>query len=130
MAGDGALHHWLQYGAREGRAGDSFFGREQPSHSLVGFRPVTQAIDQVGDHDWFQFATTGGHFITFQGNSSGVNFRIELYDSAGHLLTTGQSNISLFVPPMNYNFTTAGDYFISIVPLDTTTGNYTLTMFG
>ncbi len=126
---DGALHHWLQYGAREGRAGDSFFGREQPSHSLTS-TPVNQGINSAGDHDWFQFATTGPRNITLTADSSVLNFRLELHNAAGQLLSTGTFNQALHDSTLTYHINTAGDYFVAIVPLDTTTGNYTLTMFG
>jgi len=74
----GALTHWLNWGVREGRAGDALFGREQTTHALtpaVGAPTtltVTDRIAGAGDRDWFSITMAAGDRDSF--SVTGVNF--------------------------------------------------------
>lgn len=114
----GALIHWLQNGADEGRTGDATFGREQGTDHAFAGSVANAAIETAGDHDWFELMLNGGTGVTIHlgGASSGRGTLgdglLQLFDETGHLLATshgaaGQSDVDLSFLP-----SATGRYFV------------------
>jgi Ca2+-binding RTX toxin-like protein len=122
----GAYNHWLVYGANEGRGGDAAFGREQVDHVIDIGDTASAAIDQGGDHDWFQFNLDAGR-PTHVELSAAFATTVTVHDMAGHLVSTHE------IPSGQggFDITTmaGGDYYLTVQALDpSTAGNYAVTI--
>ncbi|MEO6218428.1 MAG: calcium-binding protein [Sphingomonas sp.] len=118
--------HWLNYGADEGRTGDSLFGREQASHQLFADHAALDTLETAVDRDWFALGTTPTYAVDIHlsGASSGGSSlgagRLELYDATGHLLASasaaaGHSDVDLLFQaaadgPALYYVVVAGEH--------------------
>lgn len=133
----GALLHWLDHGADEGRIGDALFGREQgTAHDFVNY-DAKAALEIASDHDWFQIGMVAGYGadIHLGGVSSGKGTLsdgwLQLYDESGKLLAVshgaaGQSDADLLFTP-----DTTGRYFVVVAgETDHETGTYDLSVTG
>ena len=90
LTADEARDHWLTTGARDGRLGDSVFGREQATHTLGS--TTFDVIDRTYDYDWFQITLTAGqrYEINASGAGGGVGTlaagQVRLYDTTRQIL--------------------------------------------
>ena len=128
-----AMEHWLVAGAREGRAGDSLFGREQAEdHSLQGSR--AGQIDGTGDRDWFQFsASAGGSYnILLGGTGSGTGTLqdglLTIYDERGNILATNDNAGPGGDALLNFTVPSSGIYYVVVESADQGTGTYQISI--
>lgn len=122
----GAYDHWLVYGASEGRGGDAAFGREQIDHVIDFGKTANAAIEQGGDHDWFQFDLDAGQ-PTHVEFSAAFATTVSVHDIAGHLISTHE--IASGQGGFDVTTVTGGDYYLTVQALDPlAVGNYAVTI--
>lgn len=135
IGGRGALLHWLTNGADERRVGDALFGREQgAAHGLTG-GTAQAALEQAGDHDWFQFDLVGGTVATLRlsgvttGGGTLTDGWLRLYDEAGVLVATNRGPGGTSDAEIVFQPTASGRYYLVVAgETDSQTGTYRVTV--
>lgn len=88
LGADGALHHWLRAGVKEGRIGDTAFGRDQTDHALND--RITGQFDWGQDKDWFNVSAKAGQRVTLDYTGT-LDAVLELHRSDGSLVARGHA---------------------------------------
>ncbi len=117
LGASGALTHWLQFGADEGRSGDSLFGRDQATHGLNGV--TSDVLNVAGDRDWFQTTLSAGDRLTI--SLTGAATSVELYDALGNRIAPASGQ-----PAGVFDVSTAGSFYIVVLGPTGVTGGYSV----
>lgn len=136
---DEAADHWLTTGAREGRLGDSVFGKDQsPNTHIMSLGDVGQTattfglVDHAHDYDWYELRLTAGQtydinlFAAGAGVGTLADGQLRLFDSTGERLAldddSGAGNDArlIFTAPETSSF------YVIVNGMNGATGGYWL----
>jgi len=93
---------------------------------------VFDTLDSPGDSDWFRVNVTTGEIVDFfVSYSSQTSVSLNLYSAAGELLASGTDRSNQFATALDdYEFGTAGEYFIEVADNGNGIGSYFLSAYG
>ncbi|MBJ7486532.1 pre-peptidase C-terminal domain-containing protein [Brevundimonas sp.] len=123
-----AQDHWLAVGAREGRLGDSVFGRDQASHSVTG--AAFGLVDRPYDYDWFEISLTAGQSYVLNvaalGSGAGTldDPFLRLFDSTGRLLGFDLDSGPGLDAQLTFTASETGSYYVIVNGETAGTGGY------
>ena len=135
ITADQALDHWLSNGADEGRLGDLAFGREQNAHQL-GAGIVSDAIDALGDFDWFQINVGANQTMTLNVNGAGLGVGtlddavMAVYDSLGRTVAFDNDSGPGLDAQVTFTSTGGGLYYLVVGGQGSSAGSYQVTATG
>ena len=114
----GALTHWLNEGAAEGRSADGGFGNERPSHALPIGAALEQALEASGDQDWFALQLTQGQDVELSLDGLGFDGTLSVHDSLGHQVAFADANGQSGGETLAFNPANAGLYYVVVASVD------------
>lgn len=127
---DQALTHWLGNGVREGRVGDSIFGREQTGHNLGQTGSAGEISGQ--DRDWFSFTLNPGQQISLglgrPGIGSGLaDGSLAIHDALGRLVAFDSDSGPGNDPALVFRSDVGGTFYVVVAGERGANGSYVLT---
>lgn len=134
-----AADHWLTTGAREGRLGDSVFGKDQALNAHVmsigdSGRPATTfgLVDHAHDYDWYEFRLTAGQTYDINLFAAGASVgtladgQLRIFDSTGERLAwdddSGAGNDARLI----FTAPETGSFYVIVNGMNGATGGYWL----
>ena len=127
-----AVQHYVDRGYSEGRTAGGAFGTEQTQHALTLGVADSDAINWVGDQDWFSVALEAGHSynLTLSGadSSSGTlaDPFLGLYNTHGLMVISDNDNGPGRDSLIHFTAATSGTYYLVASANNTGTGTYKL----
>ncbi len=138
MTPDQALDHWIEVGAREGRRGDEFFGRDQGLLATDHGIPLTvgpvSATDSVGDldpMDWYSMEMQAGQTVSLDLRGGGAGFTLTdgtllVYDARGNLVASDFDSGPGLDASLTFTASAPGLYYVVVSSANSSSGQYSL----
>lgn len=126
----GALNHWLNLGADEGRGPSGQFGLDQTNHALGSNGQVSDTHAINGDRDWFQVSLAANQLVTVR--LSGGTLQdpfLRIYDGSGRLLLSGNNAGVGVSETLTFRAPSGGTFYLVTGSAgDSGAGTYTLAL--
>ncbi len=111
LGADGALHHWLRTGVKEGRVGDAAFGRDQTDHALG--KGMTGQFEWGQDRDWFNVSAKAGQRVTIDYTGT-LDAALELHRSDGSLVARGHAGSGVHGQSLTFTADMTDTYYLVV----------------